>query len=88
MSSARAVDELERLADIAHQRGRTKIEAVCRLALARIAELEAERALHTANRSSGGQARAEGLTPERRRAIASDAARQRWQRRADDRRAS
>lgn len=73
--------ELERLATVAHEQGRVKVEAVCRLALARLAELEGELLHAKASRTLANHARAETLGPARRKEIATAAANARWLRR-------
>lgn len=62
---------LERIAASARAQGKLMLEAVMVAAIARLEELEAAVAL-------GGLARAQSLTPERRKAIAQAAARARW----------
>ncbi len=75
-----AIPELERLASVAAAQGRVKVEAVCRLALARISELELEVRRVRGNATKGAQTRLVTVSPDRRRQIARLAAQRRWQR--------
>ena len=70
-----AVAALEALASTAQEKGAQRVQAICLLAIARIAELEA--ALLAAA-AKGGKARAAKLSPESRKAIAQRAAHSRW----------
>lgn len=68
-------NELARLIEMARQQGRPTLEARLLSALAYIEELEARLDAIEASRRHAGYARAESLTPERRRAISSMAGR-------------
>jgi len=68
-------DDLRRMADAAREQGRVKLASTCLLALSYIEQLEAELALIQANKRKAGYARADALTPERRREIAIQAGR-------------
>lgn len=89
------MQDLERLATIAHAQGRGTVEAVCRAALARIGDLERELAAaiaardedraerrHRNNAGQGARTRMIRLTPAQRSMIALKAAQQRWKKSA------
>lgn len=68
------VVNLRHWATLCEQQGHAHTKALCLIAAARLEELEALVTLARARQSSGGQARAEKLTPEQRAQIASHAA--------------
>ncbi len=73
-----AKTELERLAGAAHDQGRTKLEAVCRGALAHIEALEAEVHRVKGNARKSALTKLRVIPAERRRSIARLAAQRRW----------
>jgi hypothetical protein len=66
--------ELERLIELAQSQGKQTLAARCLAALAYIEELEAELAAIRQGQQRGGFARAQAMSPERRRALAVNAA--------------
>lgn len=74
-ATATAKATLQRIADAAERQGKPAIQAACSSVLACIEQLESEQERNRAARRRAGYARAQALTPERRREIASWAGR-------------